>query len=34
VSRRTAQLQVIDGPLPEIGHDFRVDLIITPGEVI
>jgi 5-formyltetrahydrofolate cyclo-ligase len=27
-------LQVIDGPLPETGHDFRVDLIITPGEVI
>jgi 5-formyltetrahydrofolate cyclo-ligase len=27
-------LQVIDGPLPETGHDFRVDLIITPGELI
>ena len=26
--------QVIDGPLPETGHDLRVDLIITPGEVI
>jgi 5-formyltetrahydrofolate cyclo-ligase len=27
-------LQVLDGPLPETGHDSRIDLIITPGEVI
>ena len=27
-------LQVIDQPLPETDHDFSVDLIITPGEVI
>jgi 5-formyltetrahydrofolate cyclo-ligase len=26
--------QVIDEPLPETEHDFRVDLIVTPGEVI
>jgi 5-formyltetrahydrofolate cyclo-ligase len=28
------QLQVLDGPLPETTHDFSVDLIITPDEVI
>jgi 5-formyltetrahydrofolate cyclo-ligase len=27
-------LQVVDGPLPETIHDFRVDLIATPDEVI
>jgi 5-formyltetrahydrofolate cyclo-ligase len=27
-------LQVLDEPLPETGHDFRVDLIATPDEVI
>lgn len=27
-------LQVVDGELPETGHDFRVDLIITPDEVV
>ncbi|SRR2546423_148137 len=27
-------LQVIDEPIPETAHDFRVDLIVTPGEVI
>lgn len=28
------QLQVVDGELPETEHDFSVDLIVTPGEVI
>ncbi|MEV7424279.1 5-formyltetrahydrofolate cyclo-ligase [Streptomyces sp. NPDC091212] len=28
------QLQVIDGEIPETEHDFRVDLIVTPDEVI
>jgi 5-formyltetrahydrofolate cyclo-ligase len=28
------RLQVVDGPLPETVHDFRVDLIVTPDEVI
>ena len=28
------QLQVVDEPLPETEHDFRVDLIVTPDEVI
>lgn len=28
------RLQVVDEPLPETEHDFRVDLIVTPGEVI
>ncbi|MEE6261181.1 5-formyltetrahydrofolate cyclo-ligase [Plantactinospora sonchi] len=28
------QLQVLDVPLPESPHDFRVDLIVTPDEVI
>jgi 5-formyltetrahydrofolate cyclo-ligase len=27
-------LQVVDGDLPETAHDFRVDLIVTPDEVI
>lgn len=27
-------LQVIDGDLPETAHDFRVDIIVTPSEVI
>ncbi|MGI5151959.1 5-formyltetrahydrofolate cyclo-ligase [Plantactinospora sp. CA-294935] len=28
------QLQVLDRPLPESPHDFSVDLIVTPEEVI
>lgn len=27
-------LQVVDEPLPEAAHDFRVDYVITPDEVI
>jgi 5-formyltetrahydrofolate cyclo-ligase len=27
-------LQVLDEPIPETGHDFSVDLIVTPDEVI
>ncbi|WP_229400259.1 5-formyltetrahydrofolate cyclo-ligase [Micromonospora okii] len=27
-------LQIIDGPLPEASHDFSLDLIITPNEVV
>ena len=27
-------LQVVDDPLPETSHDFRVDVIVTPDEVI
>ena len=27
-------VQVLDEDLPETGHDFRVDLIVTPDEVI
>jgi 5-formyltetrahydrofolate cyclo-ligase len=27
-------MQVVDEPLPETEHDFRVDLIVTPAEVI
>lgn len=27
-------LQVVDGDLPETDHDFRLDLIVTPDEVI
>lgn len=27
-------LQVVDGTLPETAHDFRVDLIVTPDQVI
>jgi 5-formyltetrahydrofolate cyclo-ligase len=28
------QLQVVDEEIPETEHDFRVDLIVTPEEVI
>lgn len=28
------QLQVVDEDIPETGHDFSVDLIVTPDEVI
>ena len=27
-------LQLVDGDLPETGHDFRVDLIVTPEDII
>jgi 5-formyltetrahydrofolate cyclo-ligase len=27
-------LQVVDEPIPETIHDFRVDLIVTPDEAI
>ncbi|WP_046470867.1 5-formyltetrahydrofolate cyclo-ligase [Allosalinactinospora lopnorensis] len=27
-------LQVVDQPLPETEHDFRVDLVVTPDEVL
>jgi 5-formyltetrahydrofolate cyclo-ligase len=27
-------VQVVDADLPETGHDFRVDVIVTPDEVI
>jgi 5-formyltetrahydrofolate cyclo-ligase len=27
-------LQVLDEPLPETAHDFRLDLVVTPTEVI
>ncbi len=27
-------LQVVDGDLPETDHDFRVDLIVTPAELV
>jgi len=27
-------LQVVADPLPETQHDFRVDVIVTPDEVI
>jgi 5-formyltetrahydrofolate cyclo-ligase len=27
-------LQLLDEPLPETEHDFRVDLIVTPSEVV
>ncbi|MCX9193438.1 5-formyltetrahydrofolate cyclo-ligase [Carbonactinospora thermoautotrophica] len=27
-------LQVVDGPLPETEHDFSVDLIVTPDQVV
>jgi len=27
-------LQIIDGPLPETAHDFRVDAVITPDAII
>jgi 5-formyltetrahydrofolate cyclo-ligase len=28
------RLQVLDGDLPETDHDFRIDFIVTPDEVI
>ncbi|SFB19633.1 5-formyltetrahydrofolate cyclo-ligase [Amycolatopsis marina] len=28
------ELQVVDGEIPETEHDFRVDLVITPHEII
>lgn len=28
------QLQLIEEQIPEMAHDFRVDLIVTPAEVI
>jgi 5-formyltetrahydrofolate cyclo-ligase len=28
------QVQVVEEQLPEAEHDFRVDLVVTPGEVI
>jgi 5-formyltetrahydrofolate cyclo-ligase len=28
------RLQLVDGPIPETDHDFRVDIIATPDEVI
>jgi len=27
-------LQVVEGPLPETEHDFGVDVIVTPEEII
>lgn len=27
-------IQVLDGALPETDHDFRVDLVVTPDEVV
>lgn len=27
-------LQIVDGPLPETDHDFRVDAIVTPNTII
>lgn len=27
-------LQIVDEPLPETEHDFRVDVIVTPEEII
>lgn len=27
-------LQLVDGPIPEADHDFRVDIIVTPSDVI
>lgn len=27
-------LQIVDGELPECGHDFKIDFIVTPDEVI
>jgi 5-formyltetrahydrofolate cyclo-ligase len=27
-------LQIVDGDLPETDHDFRIDLIVTPEEII
>jgi 5-formyltetrahydrofolate cyclo-ligase len=28
------ELQLLDEPLPETEHDFRVDVILTPGSVL
>ena len=28
------ELQLVDGPIPETDHDFRVDIIVTPQEVV
>jgi len=28
------QLQLVDEALPETAHDFRVDLIVTPEEIV
>ena len=28
------QLQVVDEPIPEVAHDFRVDLIVTEEDVV
>lgn len=28
------ELQVLDEELPELSHDFRVDLIATPQQII
>jgi 5-formyltetrahydrofolate cyclo-ligase len=28
------ELQLVDGQLPETEHDFRVDLVVTPDEVL
>jgi len=27
-------LQLVDEPIPETGHDFRVDIVVTPHDVI
>ncbi|WP_405104111.1 5-formyltetrahydrofolate cyclo-ligase [Micromonospora sp. NBC_01412] len=27
-------LQIVNGPIPEAAHDFRVDLIVTPNEIV
>jgi 5-formyltetrahydrofolate cyclo-ligase len=27
-------LQLLDGPLPQTEHDFRLDLVVTPAETI
>jgi 5-formyltetrahydrofolate cyclo-ligase len=32
--RAVHDLQVVDGDLPETSHDFSVDLIVTPTQVI
>jgi 5-formyltetrahydrofolate cyclo-ligase len=31
---KTRPLQLLDEPLPETIHDFRVDLVVTPDEAI
>lgn len=28
------ELQIVDDDIPETGHDFRVDLVVTPDQVI